>query len=95
MLIDETKLNYDTFGIYLFGYLNIRKHFTCLRMLFLPKEASGETVKAICSRAYSRYRTAFIGIVFNFRHSHSAILPSPILSVLCPCTSGIVYAVGN
>ena len=54
MLIDETKLNYDTFGIYLFGYLNIRKHFTCLRMLFLPKEASGETVKAICLRAYSR-----------------------------------------
>ena len=54
MLIDETKLNYDTFGIYLFGYLNIRKHFTCLRKLFLLNESSGEIVKTICSRAYSR-----------------------------------------
>ena len=54
MLIDETKLNYDTFGFYLFGYLNNRKHFTCLRKLFLLNESSGEIVKTICSRAYSR-----------------------------------------
>ena len=95
MLIDETKLNYDTFGIYLFGYLNIRKHFTCLRKLFLLNESSGEIVRTMCLRNQASYRTAFIGIVFNFRHSHSAILPSPIFSVLCPCTSGIVCAVGN